>query len=46
MPEGQFFNARIFFPALWAANVTILEVMTLAFVNQVHCIRLAYLHKS
>jgi hypothetical protein len=44
MPEGQFFGARFFLPAL-CANVTVLEVMTMAF-NQVHCIRLAYLHRK
>ncbi len=36
MLEGRFFDARFCVP----------EVMTLAFVNQVHCIRLAYLSKS
>jgi hypothetical protein len=41
----QFLNAKGFPPAIWA-NMTVREVMTLAFVNQMHCIRLAYLHKS
>jgi hypothetical protein len=43
IPEGQFFNERFSLLAL-CANVTVREVVTLAFVNQVHCIRLAYLH--
>jgi len=42
MPEGQFFNARLFLPA----NVTVREAMTLAVLNQVHCIRVAYLPKQ
>jgi len=45
IPEGQVFNARFFLPVL-CANVMDREVMTLAFVNQVHSIRFAYLHKK
>ena len=45
MPEGQFFNARLFLPAL-CANVTVREAMTLAVLNQGHCIRVAYLPKK
>ena len=45
MPEGQVFSAKGFLPAV-CANVTVREVMTLVFVNQMHCIRLAYLRKS
>lgn len=45
MPEWQFFDGKVFPPAL-CANATIRgEVTTLAFVNQMHCIRLAYLDK-
>jgi hypothetical protein len=44
MPEWQVFDGKGF-PLALCANAAIREVMTLAFVNQMHCIRLAYLHK-
>jgi hypothetical protein len=45
MPEGQLFDARFFLPAL-CTNAAVREVMQLAFVNRVHSIRLAYLHRK
>jgi hypothetical protein len=40
IPKEQSLNGKVFRPA-FCANVTVREVMT-----QMHCIRLAYLHKS
>lgn len=44
MAERLFFNARVFLPALFA-NVMDRWMMTLAFGDQMHSIRGAYLHQ-